>query len=129
MIHKKTRNKSVILNKISLLNFKNYDQIEVETSPFVNCFLGKNGMGKTNILDGIYYLSNCKSFFNSVDSQNIKNEEDFFVIQGEFEGEDNTIQIDTVTSTYVNKNKPFAFGMNAKGLSNFSCSIVLYLLI
>ena len=78
----------MILNKISLLNFKNYDQIEVEVSPFVNCFLGKNGMGKTNLLDGIYYLSNCKSFFNSVDSQNIKNEEDFFVIQGEFEGED-----------------------------------------
>ena len=50
----------------------------------MNCFLGKNGMGKTNLLDGIYYLSNCKSFFNSVDSQNIKHEEDFFVIQGEF---------------------------------------------
>jgi DNA replication and repair protein RecF len=64
----------VILNKISLLNFKNYDQIEVKVSPFVNCFLGKNGMGKTNLLDGIYYLSNCKSFFNSVDSQNIKND-------------------------------------------------------
>ena len=78
----------MILNKISLLNFKNYDQLEVSVSPFVNCFLGKNGMGKTNILDGIYYLSNCKSFFNSVDSQNIKNEEDFFVIQGEFEGEE-----------------------------------------
>ncbi|MEZ7902031.1 MAG: DNA replication and repair protein RecF [Urechidicola sp.] len=78
----------MILNKISLLNFKNYDQIEVKVSPFVNCFLGKNGMGKTNLLDGIYYLSNCKSFFNSVDSQNIKNEEDFFVIQGEFKGEE-----------------------------------------
>jgi DNA replication and repair protein RecF len=46
--------------------------------------VGKNGMGKTNILDAIYYLSNCKSFFNTIDSQNILHEKDFFVIQGEF---------------------------------------------
>ncbi|MEN8839139.1 MAG: DNA replication and repair protein RecF [Flavobacteriales bacterium] len=78
----------MILSKISVINFKNYDQAELEVSPFVNCFLGKNGMGKTNLLDGIYYLSNCKSFFNSIDTQNIKNEEDFFVIQGEFESEE-----------------------------------------
>ena len=51
-------------------------------------------MGKTNILDGIYYLSNCKSFFNSVDSQNIKNEEDFFVLEGEFDGEENKEKIE-----------------------------------
>ena len=75
------------------MNFKNYDQIEIAVSPFVNCFLGKNGMGKTNLLDGIYYLSNCKSFFNSVDSQNIKNEEDFFVIQGEFDNSESTENI------------------------------------
>jgi DNA replication and repair protein RecF len=83
----------LILSKLSLLNFKNYDQIELNVSPYVNCFLGKNGMGKTNILDGIYYLSNCKSFFNSVDSQNIKNEEDFFVLEGEFDGEENKEKI------------------------------------
>ncbi len=83
----------MILSKLSLLNFKNYDQIELNVSPYVNCFLGKNGMGKTNILDGIYYLSNCKSFFNSVDSQNIKNEEDFFVLEGEFDGEENKEKI------------------------------------
>ncbi|MGB1040837.1 MAG: AAA family ATPase, partial [Flavobacteriales bacterium] len=73
----------MILSKFSLINFKNSSQLELEVSPFVNCFLGKNGMGKTNLLDGIYYLSNCKSFFNSVDSQNIKNDEAFFVLQGE----------------------------------------------
>jgi DNA replication and repair protein RecF len=83
----------VILSKLSLINFKNYNQIDLEVSPFVNCFLGKNGMGKTNLLDGIYYLSNCKSFFNTVDSQNIKNEEDFFVIQGEFNTSENTENI------------------------------------
>ncbi|MEN8827073.1 MAG: DNA replication/repair protein RecF [Flavobacteriales bacterium] len=83
----------MILSKISFINFKNYDQAELEVSPFVNCFLGKNGMGKTNLLDGIYYLSNCKSFFNSVDTQNIKNEEDFFVIQGEFDSHENTENI------------------------------------
>lgn len=78
----------MILSKISFLNFKNYNQIEIEVSPYVNCFLGKNGMGKTNLLDGIYYLSNCKSFFNPVDSQNIKNKEDFFVLQGEFKNKE-----------------------------------------
>lgn len=83
----------MILSHLSLVNFKNYNQIELEVSPFVNCFLGKNGMGKTNLLDGIYYLSNCKSFFNSVDSQNIKNEEDFFVIQGKFESAETTENI------------------------------------
>ena len=78
----------MILSRLSLINFKNYDQIELEVSPYVNCFLGKNGMGKTNLLDGIFYLSNCKSFFNSIDSQNIKNQEDFFVLQGDFKQKD-----------------------------------------
>lgn len=60
-------------------------------SPDINCFVGKNGMGKTNVLDAVYYLSNCKSFFNSSDSQNINFDEDFFVVQGDFthKGEEN----------------------------------------
>lgn len=73
------------LNKLSLVNFKNYKELSLELSPQVNCFVGNNGMGKTNVLDAIYYLANCKSFFNASDAQNINFEEEFFVIQGEFE--------------------------------------------
>lgn len=73
------------LEKISLVNFKN---IEAQTFNFeqkINCFVGNNGIGKTNILDAIYYLSFAKSYFNPVASQNIKHGEDFFVIEGDYQ--------------------------------------------
>ncbi len=78
------------LKKLALLNFKNYSQKEIELSDKINCFVGKNGVGKTNILDAIYYLSFCKSFLNPIDSQNIKHEEDFFVLQGEYDKSNKT---------------------------------------
>ena len=70
------------LNTISILNFKNFSQLEYVFSSKINCFVGNNGVGKTNMLDAIHYLSLCKSFFNSIDSQNIRHDQDFFVIQG-----------------------------------------------
>jgi DNA replication and repair protein RecF len=72
------------LKNLSLLNFKNYSEISIDFCPEINCFTGNNGEGKTNLLDAIYYLSFCKSYFNALDSQNIKHNEPFFVIQGEF---------------------------------------------
>ena len=72
----------MILNRISILNYKNLEQVELEFSPKVNCFIGQNGMGKTNLLDAIYYLSFCKSATNAVDSQNVMHDQEFFVIQG-----------------------------------------------
>ena len=72
------------LTKLSLINFKNYEQADLVLSENVNCFTGDNGVGKTNLLDALYYLAFCKSFFNPVDVQNIKQGEDFFVIQGNF---------------------------------------------
>lgn len=72
------------LQKLSLVNFKNYSSAELDLSPQVNCFTGSNGEGKTNLLDAIHYLSFCKSFFNPIDSQNILHEAPFFVIQGTF---------------------------------------------
>lgn len=72
------------LQKLSLVNFKNYGSAELDLGPQVNCFTGNNGEGKTNLLDAIHYLSFCKSFFNPVDSQNILHEAPFFVIQGTF---------------------------------------------
>jgi len=71
------------LSNLSLVNFKNIFQVDLELSNRVNCFLGDNGQGKTNLLDAIYHLSYTKSFFNSIDSQNVKFDESFYVIQGE----------------------------------------------
>ncbi len=83
----------MILNKLSLVNFKNYEQLEIELSAKINCFVGNNGEGKTNLLDAIYYLSLCKSFFNSADSQNIRYGHDFFLVQGEYELNDSVEKI------------------------------------
>ncbi len=73
------------LQNLHLINFKNCESAEYEFTSGVNCLVGDNGAGKTNVLDAIYYLSHCKSYFNPIDSQNIKHEEPFFVIEGEFE--------------------------------------------
>jgi DNA replication and repair protein RecF len=75
---------TVYLRNLSLINFKNYRDAELEFLPGVNCFTGNNGAGKTNLLDGVHYLSLCKSYFNPLDNQNIFHKEDFFVIQGTF---------------------------------------------
>jgi len=75
----------MFLQKLSLINFKNYSQAELSFSNNINCFTGNNGEGKTNLLDAIYYLSFCKSFFNPIDSQNVKHEMPFFVIQGQYQ--------------------------------------------
>ena len=81
------------LKKLSLTNFKNYESIDFDFSPRINCFVGNNGVGKTNILDAIHYLSLTKSFFNSIDSINIRHGEEYFIIQGTFLKEEEESQI------------------------------------
>ena len=80
----------MILKRISILNYKNLEEVELGFSAKLNCFFGQNGMGKTNLLDAVYFLSFCKSSGNPIDSQNIRHEQDFFVIQGFYEAEDGT---------------------------------------
>lgn len=75
------------LKNITLLNFKNYTSAELQFGKTVNAFVGYNGAGKTNLLDAVHYLCLCKSYFNPIDSQHIKANEDLFLIQGEFERE------------------------------------------
>lgn len=72
----------MLLKRISILNYKNLRQVELSFSKKMNCIIGQNGMGKTNLLDAVYYLSFCKSATNPIDSQNICHDADFFVIQG-----------------------------------------------
>ncbi|MBC7607858.1 MAG: DNA replication and repair protein RecF [Burkholderiales bacterium] len=81
------------LKKISLFNYKNFSEANFEFDQKINCFVGKNGVGKTNVLDAIYQLSYGKSYFNPLALQNIKHGEEFFVIDGEFEKNERTEQI------------------------------------
>jgi len=77
----------MVLDKISILNYKNIRQAEVDFSAKINCFIGHNGEGKTNILDAIYYLSFCRSSNNPVDSQLIRHGEDLMMLEGFYSGE------------------------------------------
>ena len=72
------------LDRLILTNFKNYTEADITLCGNVNCFVGNNGAGKTNLLDAVYYLSFCKSYFNPVDVQNIRMGEDFFAIHGHY---------------------------------------------
>ncbi len=83
------------LAKLKLLQFKNYTQANFDFSQQLNCIYGPNGVGKTNILDAIYYLALTKSYFNLQDQQNIKHAESFFVIEGTFmqDNIDETVRI------------------------------------
>ena len=80
------RNQKMYLKNLTLTNFKNYELSEIEFSPRINCFVGNNGVGKTNILDAIHYLSLAKSFFNNIDSVSIRHGEDYFILQGTMAG-------------------------------------------
>jgi DNA replication and repair protein RecF len=73
------------LARIELTNFKNYEEVSLDFSPGFNCFVGNNGVGKTNILDAVHYLSLTKSFFNNSDSLSIRYGEDYFILKGLFE--------------------------------------------
>lgn len=83
----------MFLRKIALLNYKNFAEVQFDFDSKINCFVGKNGVGKTNVLDAIYHLAYGKSYFNPLAVQNIKHNEEFFVIDGEFEKDERAEQI------------------------------------
>jgi DNA replication and repair protein RecF len=91
------------LKSLHLVNFKNYEEAEIALSPQINCFVGSNGAGKTNILDAVHYLSMCKSYMNVVDRQNIQFEQPFFVVQGDWEKDGDKINIHCAVKTGVKK--------------------------
>ncbi len=70
------------LKKLSLVNFKNFEAFDFEPDKRINCFIGDNGTGKTNLLDSIHYLSFCRSFINPLDKIHIRNGEEFFIVEG-----------------------------------------------
>lgn len=81
------------LDALSILNYKNIKEAELAFCPNINCFIGNNGMGKTNVLDAIYYLSFCKSHSHLADSQNIEHDAEFMLIQGQYKLRGNEEQV------------------------------------
>ncbi len=77
----------MILNHLTLTNYRNLSLADLAFSSNVNCFVGANGMGKSNVLDAIYYLSFCRGFASVQDGQNIQHESDYFLIEGQYEME------------------------------------------
>ena len=109
------------LQRLSILNYRNIAECELQFSPKINCFLGRNGMGKTNLLDVVYYLSFCKSHLNPIDAQVIKHDADFFMIQGAFERQG----IAEVVSCAVKRRAKKRFRRNQKEYERLSDHIGL----
>lgn len=96
------------INKLKIQNFKNHQEKEFSFSQEINCFVGNNGVGKTNILDALHYLSMGKSFLGNTDSQNIfttqtpSGEQSFFTIDAEINNEE---KVDAIKVLYSKENK------------------------
>ena len=78
----------MFVKNLKIINFKNHPEKSFDFSSEINCFVGNNGAGKTNILDALHYISMGKSFLGNSDFQNIKEDENFFSIESEIEGEE-----------------------------------------
>ena len=104
------------LQKITLVNFKNFEFLTYDFQEKINCFVGNNGVGKTTVLDAIYYLSFAKSYFNPAATQNIKHSEEFFMIEGEYQIND---KIDNVVCSLKRGNKKVV-KRNGKNYEKFS---------
>lgn len=87
------------LKNLQLNQFKNYKLAKLEFSTEINCFVGINGSGKTNLLDAIHYLCLTKSAVNAQDNQNILHEQDFFTVFGDFDMDTKTLEIKCVVET------------------------------
>ena len=72
----------MILKKLTILNYRNISDAQLDFSPKINCLIGQNGEGKTNVLDAIFFLSFTKSTASSLDSANVKHGEEMMMVQG-----------------------------------------------
>ena len=77
----------MILRHLSITNYRNLQMVNLDFSPNVNCLVGANGMGKSNVLDAIYYMSFCRGFASAQDALNLNHEADFFILEGDYEQE------------------------------------------
>lgn len=105
------------LHELKLANFKNFESADIVLSEKVNCFVGLNGAGKTNVLDSIYYLSFCKSFFGMSDKMNIRYDQDFFSIHGTYLQDDREVG---AVSCIQKRDAQKSFRFNKKEYSRLS---------
>lgn len=110
------------LKSLQLINFKNYEEAEILLNKGINCFIGVNGSGKTNILDAVHYLSMCKSYLNTIDRQNIRFDQQFFSVIGTFEKEEKEYTIHCALKTGAKK----IFKQNKKEYEKLSEHIGLF---
>ena len=111
------------LTHLKLTNFKSYEEAEFDFDENVNAIVGPNGSGKTNLLDAIYYLSFCKSYFASQDVYSVRFDTDFFAIHGDFVQRD-TQNRTQVSCTYKNGHK--SMRANKKEYTRLSAHIGLF---
>lgn len=114
------------IRRLTLSNFKNHAEVDLDFSAKINCFIGDNGVGKTNLLDALHYLSFCKSYFNPIDSQNIQHDAGFFSIHGTYSknGDNND-----VVSCIQKRNAKKQFKLNKKEYDRLADHIGLYPLV
>lgn len=110
------------LKNLTLLNFKNYSTADLRFTKTVNAFVGNNGAGKTNLLDAIHYLCLCKSYFNPIDSQQIKTGEELFLVQGDFDRDNKNEKI----SCGLKRNQKKSFKRNKKEYDKLANHIGLF---
>jgi DNA replication and repair protein RecF len=113
------------LQQLAVINFKNYIEAELALTDGVNVFAGNNGAGKTNLLDAIHYLSLCKSYFNPIDTQQIRQGADFFILTGTFNknGQNEAI------ACSVKRNQKKQFKRNKKDYQRLADHIGLFPLV
>ncbi|MBK7287422.1 MAG: AAA family ATPase [Flavobacteriales bacterium] len=100
----------VLLSRLSVLQFRNHREAGLELGKQVNCLIGPNGAGKTNLLDAVYYLSMCKSYFEPQDMHNVLHGEEWFMVKGTME----TPSGDDELSCAVRKGQRKVFTRNRK---------------
>ncbi len=101
----------MILNSLSVVNYKNIRAANLMFSPKINCFIGNNGEGKTNLLDAIYFLSFCHSSFTTLDSTVMQHDQDFFMLEGFYRSEEGT---DEVVTASMKRGRAKQFKRNKK---------------
>lgn len=101
---------NVQLNNLSVLQFRNHREAGLELGRQVNCLVGPNGTGKTNLLDAVHYLCMCKSYFEAQDQHNVMHGEEWFMLKGAMETADGPDEL----SCSVQKGRRKVFKRNHK---------------
>ncbi len=102
----------MILHRLSLINYKNIAAADLEFSPKINCLIGKNGEGKTNVLDAIYYMSFCHSATSMLDALTVRHDEEYMVAVGNYSDEDGK-KYEISCGVKQHKSKKFALNKKA----------------